>query len=87
MAGDILQCLVERSLACQGATFPFQYALSARAGGGCLGHYALEALCDLDTGATITSIDGISAFDLVHEGHCLRCCHGSQSKTKNDLSW
>ena len=46
------------------ATAPFQYALSTRAGCECVSH-ALQALCDMDEDATITSIDGISAYDTI----------------------
>ena len=46
------------------ATAPFQYALSTRAGCECIGH-ALQFLTERDPSATITSIDGISAFDTI----------------------
>ena len=46
------------------ATSPFQYALSTRAGTECIAH-AIQALTDLDPSATVLSIDGIGAFDLV----------------------
>ena len=42
------------------ATAPFQYTLSTRAGCECVSR-ALQAFCELDDGATVTSIDGISA--------------------------
>ena len=44
------------------ATAPFQYAFSTPAGSECIAH-ALQALTELDPESTITSIDGISAFD------------------------
>ena len=43
---------------------PFQHALSTRAGCECIGH-ALQFLTERDPSATITSIDGISAFDTI----------------------
>ena len=46
------------------ATAPFQYAMSTRAGTECVAH-ALQALSELDPRATIVSIDGVSAFDLL----------------------
>ena len=48
--------------AIEAATAPFQYALSTRAGYECVSH-ALQAICELDEDATVTSIDGISAYD------------------------
>ena len=50
--------------AVEAATAPFQHALSTRAGCECVSH-ALQALCDMDEDATITSIDGISAYDTI----------------------
>ena len=46
------------------ATAPFQYVMSTRAGTECVAH-ALQALSELDPRATIVSIDGVSAFDLI----------------------
>ena len=70
VAGDILRRLVGRTLAQQLgkavelATSPFQYALPTRAGSECVAH-VLQALTARNSEATIMSIDGISAFDLV----------------------
>ena len=50
--------------AVEGATASSQYALSTRAGCECVAH-VLQALTDLDPKATILSIDGISAYDLI----------------------
>ena len=50
--------------AVKAATAPFQYALSTRAGCECIAH-ALQAVCELDPEATVTSIDGISACDSI----------------------
>ena len=49
------------------ATVPFHYALSTKSGGECIVH-ALQALTDLDERATVLSIDGIGAFDLIPGG-------------------
>ena len=42
----------------------FQYALSTRSGTECIAH-AIQGLTDLDEAATVVSIDGIGAFDVV----------------------
>ena len=52
------------------ATAPFQYALSTKSGGECIVH-PLQALTDLDERATVLSIDGIGAFDLISRGAML----------------
>ena len=49
------------------STFPFQYAMTTRAGCECVAH-ALQALSESDPEATIVSIDGVSAFDLISRG-------------------
>ena len=70
VAGEVIRRLVSRTVAQQlspavaAATAPFQYALTTRAGCECVSH-ALQAICDLDESATVTSIDGISAFDTI----------------------
>ena len=70
VAGDVVRRLVSRTMAQQmgkvveSATSPFQYALSTKAETECIGH-ALQALTELHPEATVTSIDGISAFDLI----------------------
>ena len=46
------------------ATSPFQYALTTRAGCECVAH-VLQTMTDLDEDATIVSIDGIGAYDLI----------------------
>ena len=62
VAGDVVRRLVSRTMAQQmgkvveSATSPFQYALSTMAG---------TALTELHPEETVTSIDGISAFDLI----------------------
>ena len=70
VAGDILRRLVGRKLAQQlgkaveAATSLFQYAHSTRAGSECVVH-VLQALTERNSEATVLSIDGISAFDVV----------------------
>ena len=70
VAGDIISRLVARTMAQQlgpqveAATSPFQCALSTRAGSECVAH-VLQGLCELDDQCTVTSTDGISAYDLV----------------------
>ena len=76
VAGDIVRRLVARTIAQQlsteveRATTPFQYALTTKAGGECIAH-AFQALTDLDERATVLSIDGIGAFDLISRGAML----------------
>ena len=77
IAGDIVRRLVARTIAQQSetaveiATKPFQYALCTRAGSECIAH-VLQTLTDVDPSATILSIDGIGAFDLVSREAVLR---------------
>ena len=77
IAGDIVRRLVARTVAQQLesaveiATAPFQYALSTRAGSECVAH-VLQTLTDVDPSATILSVDGIGAFDLVSRETMLR---------------
>ena len=46
------------------ATAPFQYALSTKAGCECVAHI-LQSLTDVDPEATVISIDGVGACDLI----------------------
>ena len=68
--GEVIRRFTARTVAQQlgpaieAATAPFQYALSTRAGCECVSH-VLQALCELDEDATVTSIDGISAYDTI----------------------
>ena len=70
VVGDFLRRLVARTLAQQlsqavlKATSPFQVALSTRAGTEAVRH-ALHALTSLDEDATVVSMDGVGAFDLI----------------------
>ena len=68
VVGDVVRRLV-RSIAKQIAkkveamTAPFQYALSTKAGCECVAH--ILSLTDIDPDSTITSIDGVGAYDLI----------------------
>ena len=64
MAKTIAQQL---GLAVEASTSPFQDAMTTRAGCECVAH-ALQALSESDPEATIVSIDGVSAFDLISRG-------------------
>ena len=70
VVGDTLRRLVARTIAQQigdaveRATSPFQYALKTRAGCECVSHM-FQTLLDLDPRATILSVDGVGAFDLI----------------------
>ena len=70
VVGDVLRRLVGRTMAKQvtkeveAATSPFQYALSTRLGCECVAH-VLQTLTELDEDATIVSVDGIGAHDLI----------------------
>ena len=77
VAGDVVRRLIARTMAQQMtdavklATSPYQYALSTRAGCECISH-VLQGLTELDHNATVVSIDGISAFDLISRGAMLQ---------------
>ena len=70
VSGEIVRRLVARTLAQQYATEfreacePHQFALSTRAGTECVIH-ALRAASEIDPSVTITSIDGVGAFDFI----------------------
>ena len=71
MVGDMLRRVAVRTMARQVSKeveevffFPFQYALTTRAGCECVAH-VLQTLTDLNEHATIVSIDGVGAFDLI----------------------
>ena len=77
VVGDIVRRLVARTIAKQiskqveRATAPFQYALSTKAGCECIAHI-LQTLTELDGNATIVSIDGVGAYDLISRNAMLR---------------
>ena len=68
--GNRGRSLVGRTMAKQvtkeveAATSPFQYALSTRPGCECVTH-VLQTLTELDEDATIVSVDGIGAYDVI----------------------
>ena len=70
VVGDVFRRLTARTMAQQfskfaeGATHPFQYALSTRAGTECVTHI-VQALTSEDSETTILSVDGIGAYDLI----------------------
>ena len=51
------------------ATAPFQCAFSTKAGCECVAHI-LQSLTDLGPEVTITSIDGVGAYDLISRKQC-----------------
>ena len=75
-AGDMVRRLVARTIsqqiskAVEQAFSFFQYALPTKSGGDCIAH-SPQALTDLDPRATVLSIDGIGAFDLISRGAML----------------
>ena len=70
VVGDVFRRLTARTMAQQfskfaeGATHPFQYALSTRAGTECVTHI-VQALTSENPETTILSVDGIGAYDLI----------------------
>ena len=104
VVGDIVRRLVARSMAKQiakkveQATSPFQYARSAKARSECVAH-VVQTLTDVDPNATVVSIDGVGAYDLISRNSMLRglkrmedgdqvlpfvrCFYGSPSTYKN----
>ena len=70
VVGDIVLRLVARTMAKQvakkaeKATSPFQHALSTRAGCECVAHI-VQAVTDQDVNATVVTIDGVGACDLI----------------------
>ena len=68
--GDILERSVAHTIAKQiakkvdGATVPFQYALSTKAGCECVAH-VLQSLTDLSPEVTVTSVNSVGAYDLI----------------------
>ena len=74
--GDIVRRLVARTIAKQFAkraevaTALFQYALSTKAGCECVAHI-VQALTDQDANATVVTVDGLGAFDLISRSSLL----------------
>ena len=54
----------------EAACSPFQFALSTRAGTDCVGH-VIRALTDANPSLTVTSIDGVGAYDHVYRSAML----------------
>ena len=77
VVGDVLRRLVARTMsqqtspAVERATSPYQYALTTRAGCECVAH-ALQGLTEMDPEVTVTSIDGLGAFDMTSRGAMLQ---------------
>ena len=77
VVGDVFRRLIARTIAqeigetVQSAAALYQYALKTRAGTECVSHI-LQTLVESDADATIVSIDGIGAFDLVSRNAMLR---------------
>ena len=80
VAGDIVRRLVARTMsqqlmeAVQAATAPFQYAMSTKSGCECIAH-ALQGLTVMDPRATVMSIDGRNAYDLISRQEMLQGLH------------
>ena len=70
LVGVIFRRMKARTIAKQiakqveAATAPSQYALSTKAGCWCVAHM-LQSLTDLNPEITVTSIDGVGAYDLI----------------------
>ena len=70
VVGDVVRRLVAKTMAKQfmtrfeAATKPFKYALATRAGSDSIAH-AVQVVTDMDPRATVWSINGVGAFDLI----------------------
>ena len=70
VAGEVIRRLLARTVAQQlgpaveAATSPFQFVLSTKSGCECVAH-CVQALCETHEQLTLTSVDGVSAFDLI----------------------
>ena len=67
VAGEVLRRLVRNGApgpAVEDFTAPFQFAITTRSGSECVAH-TIQALCQTDPELTLTSLDGVSAFDLI----------------------
>ena len=62
--GDGCQNAQQISPAVERGTAPFQYALTTRGGAECIAH-VIQTLTDVDQEATVLSVDGVGAFDLI----------------------
>ena len=70
VVGGVVRCLIAKTMSDQmmarfeTATKPFQHALSTRAGCESITHI-VQTATDYDARATVLSIDGVGAFDLI----------------------
>ena len=64
VVGDIMRRLVARTKKVEKAAVPFQHALTTEAGCECVAHI-LQTIADKDERATVVSIDGVGAYDLI----------------------
>ena len=77
VAGDVVRRLVARTMsqqispAVERASSPFQYAMTTRAGCECVAH-ALQGLTEMHPEVTVTSIDGLGAYDTISRGAMLQ---------------
>ena len=77
VAGDVVRRLVARTMseqlspAVERVTSPYQCAMTTRAGCECVAH-ALQGLMEIDPQVTVTSIDGLGAYDMTSRGAMLR---------------
>ena len=84
VVGDTLRRLVAHTIAQQiddaveRATSPFQCALKTRAGCECVSHM-FQTLLELDPRATILSVDGVGAFDLISRNAMMAGFYSSPS--------
>ena len=72
VVGDVFRRLAiaqQISPAVEWGTAPFQYALTTRAGAECIAH-VIQTLTDVDQEATVLSVDGVGAFDLISGSPC-----------------
>ena len=77
VAGDVVRRLVARTMsqqlspAVERATSPCQSPMTTRAGCECVAH-VLQVLTEIDPQVTVTSIDGLGAYDMTSRGAMLR---------------
>ena len=70
VAGGVVRRLVARTVSQQlgpatmAATAPHQFASSTRSGCECVAH-VLQGVTELNPGVTVTSIDGVRAYDMI----------------------
>ena len=73
VVGEVIRRLVARTFAQQlgpaveAGTSPFQFVLLTKSGCECVAH-CIQVLCETDEQFTLTSVDGVSAFDNISRG-------------------